>query len=61
MILLLGITLLVFSIVAIILIFKLKEYFEKSALYIFSFLGILGILIIIFKEKIEFLINWWMK
>lgn len=57
MILLLGITLLVFSIVAIILIFKLKEYFEKSALYIFSFLGILGILIIIFKEKIEFLIN----
>ena len=57
MILLLGITLLIFSIVTIILNLKLKEYFDKSALYIFSFLGILGILIIIFKEKIEFLIN----
>ena len=55
MILLLGITLLIFSIVAIILNFKLKEYFDKSALYIFSFLGILGFIIIIFKEKIEFL------
>ena len=51
MILLLGITLLIFTIVAIILNFKLKEYFDKSALYIFSFLGILGILIIIFKKN----------
>jgi hypothetical protein len=57
MILLLGITLLIFSVVTIILSLKLKEYFDKSALYIFSFLGILGLLIIIFKEKIEFLIN----
>lgn len=57
MILLLGITLLVFSAVAIILNLKFKEYFDKSALYIFSFLGILGFLIIIFKEKIEILIN----
>lgn len=57
MILLLGITLLIFSVVTIILKLKLKEYFDKSALYIFSFLGILGFLIIIFKEKIEILIN----
>ena len=57
MILLLGITLLIFSVVTIILNLKLKEYFDKSALYIFSLLGILGLLIIIFKEKIEFLIN----
>lgn len=57
MILLLGITLLIFSVVTIILNLKLKEYFDKSALYIFLVLGILGFLIIIFKEKIEFLIN----
>lgn len=57
MILLLGITLLIFSVVTIILNLKLKEYFDKSALYIFLVLGILGFLIIIFKEKIKFLIN----
>ncbi len=58
MILLLGITLLIFSVVTIILNLKLKEYFDKSALYIFLVLGILGFLIIIFKEKIEFFISY---